>query len=602
MRVFFGGGFELGPIFHLVAMGNREESGRYKNGWPESGNLLYLRGMSIRILKLILIGVGLLLPQYGMGQAEPEDGMPGFSRISPRATVETHLKYLQAESYYPELSAKVFQQTERSEEDAIKLAIQLKQVLDGSGYYVELEEIPNQSGYQDTVNGGREIYQLTSEFPKLTLERIDGEWYYSEVAARAIPRLHESIYPFGMDRLLEFFPRNSSSTLFGIAYWQYAALFMLILLCFLVHRFLTWLFARGITKVLLRWGYKFVAYQYVRPLAVPISLLAVSGLVWLLEPVLQLPIAFQRYIILALRVAVPFFAFAVLFRMVDVFGVYMEKLADRTETKLDDQLVPLLRKALRTFVVVVGALVILQNLDVNVTALLAGLSIGGLALALAAQDTLKNFFGSVMIFVDRPFQIGHWITAGEIDGTVEEVGFRSTRVRTFRNSLVSVPNGKLADMVIDNHGLREYRRFFTPISITYDTPPEVIEVFVEGLKEIVKHHPVTRKDYYEIHLNEFDASSLNILFYVFFAVPSWSEELKARHQVMLEVIHLAEKLGVQFAFPTQTLHLAATPEKPLETAHWETDMGKLKEKVTSYLQGAEKRQALWQQEGASPTE
>ena len=191
--------------------------------------------------------------------------------------------------------------------------------------------------------------------------------------------------------------------------------------------------------------------------------------------------------------------------------------------------------------------------------LLAGLSIGGLAFALAAQDTVKNFFGSLMIFVDKPFQVGDWITSGDVDGTVEEVGARSTRIRTFANSVIYVPNGNLANATIDNHGLRVMRRFYTTITITYDTPPDLIETFVNGLKSIIINHPNTSKEKYEIHLNDFGASSLNIMFYIFFTVPTWSEELAARHDVISKIIRLAHELGIQFAFPTQTLHIENMP-------------------------------------------
>src|SRR5690606_24921192 len=140
--------------------------------------------------------------------------------------------------------------------------------------------------------------------------------------------------------------------------------------------------------------------------------------------------------------------------------------AESTDSKLDDQLVPLLRKAMKIFVVLVGALFLLQNLDVNVASLVAGLGIGGVAVALAAKDTIANFFGSLMIFIDRPFQIGDWVKIGETEGIVEVVGFRSTRVRTFYNSLVTVPNAHFTEAAIDNLGMREYRRTSTVLNLT----------------------------------------------------------------------------------------------------------------------------------------
>jgi len=206
-----------------------------------------------------------------------------------------------------------------------------------------------------------------------------------------------------------------------------------------------------------------------------------------------------------------------------------------------------------------------------------------LAFALAAQDTIKNFFGSLMIFVDRPFQVGDWITSGDLDGTVEEVGFRSTRIRTFRNSVMSIPNGVITNQMIDNHGLRVYRRFMTTIALTYDTPPELIDVFVKGLKQIVEDHPKTRKDYYEIHFNNMGSSSLDVLFYIFFNVPSWTDELVARHEVLLEIVRLAEHLGVNFAFPTQTLHVETFPEKKGNSPEYIDSSPELKKKLEDYV-------------------
>jgi MscS family membrane protein len=360
---------------------------------------------------------------------------------------------------------------------------------------------------------------------------------------------------------------------------------ILIFLGFSIYKMLNFVFERLISQTLSRLGYKNIARNFILPIAKPFSLLVIFFLMMILVPVLQLPAEISRYVIKGLRGFWPLFATLIFYHLVDILGIYLQQVAIKTDSTLDDQLVPLLRKTLKAFVIIVGGLFILQNLDFNITALLAGLSIGGLAFALAAQDTIKNFFGSLMIFIDKPFQIGHWITAGggDIDGTVEEVGFRSTRIRTFRNSVTYVPNGKLADMIVDNHGLRQYRRFYTQISITYDTPPELIEIFVEGLKTIVMKHPETRKDYFNIYLNDLASYSLNIMFYVFFEVPTWPEELKARHELILEVIKLAEKLNVRFAFPTQTLHMETFPEKKPLTPGYQEDMSEVKARAEAFL-------------------
>jgi MscS family membrane protein len=247
--------------------------------------------------------------------------------------------------------------------------------------------------------------------------------------------------------------------------------------------------------------------------------------------------------------------FWVIYNLIDVFAEYLTHVTGRTENSLDDQLVPLIRKTLRVFIVVLGVIVILQNNGYNVASLIAGLGIGGLAVALAAKDTLANFFGSITIFVDRPFRMGDWIKTSAAEGTVEEVGFRSTRIRTFYNSVVSVPNSSLANSEIDNLGMREFRRLKTILNLTYDTSPEQMEAFVEGIKAIVKANSNFRQDYYEIHFHAFGAHSLDVLVYVFFSVPDWSTELQQRHNFLLEILRLAKALQVEFAFPTQTLHI-----------------------------------------------
>ena len=139
--------------------------------------------------------------------------------------------------------------------------------------------------------------------------------------------------------------------------------------------------------------------------------------------------------------------------------------------------------------------------------------IGGLALAFAAQDTISNIFGSAMIFIDRPCNIGDWVKVDGQDGTVEEIGFRSTRIRTFANSLLSIPNGRLASMTVDNMGLRGMRRYSTTLGLQYDTPPDKMEKFVEGVRKIVWEHPKTVKheDRILIYFHTYDASSLNVM-------------------------------------------------------------------------------------------
>lgn len=517
-------------------------------------------------------------------QQNPDSELQEADLSTPYSTIYTHLYYLQEDQYQPELAARAFSLEDRSLEEAGELAVKLKQILDGEGIYIDMDLVPRTPLYTDSLSQQNK-YILHARYPDIYLVRKqDGRWLYSERTAESIDGLFQRVFPLGTHKLLDLLPRFGQKKVIGLHVWQYIAIFILILLAFILHKIFTYIFRQGLNHLLQRLGYEELAKKFVLPVARPFSLFMVVVFLLMMSPVLQLPVEMSYWLMLFLKAALPFFATVVFYKLIDLVGVYMERFAQRTESTLDDQLVPLIRKAMRTFVVIIGALFILDNLDFNVTAFIAGLSIGGLAFALAAQDTIKNFFGSLMIFIDKPFQIGDWITSGEIDGTVEEVGFRSTRIRTFRNSVTYVPNGKLADWVVDNHGLRQYRRFYTRLALTYDTPPQLIELFVDGLKKLVQQHPKTRKDYYEVHLNDLGAHSLDVMFYVFFAVPSWSEELRARHELLIQIMELADTLEIRFAFPTQTLHMETFPGKPGLTPEYSAGTAELQAARDAYLQ------------------
>ncbi len=252
------------------------------------------------------------------------------------------------------------------------------------------------------------------------------------------------------------------------------------------------------------------------------------------------------------------------FRGVDIFTNVLKRRAELTASRLDDQLVPVTNTVLKVATLVIGMLFILGNLGVNVTSLVAGLGLGGLAVALAAQDTFRNLLGGVTIFADRPFQVGDWVVVGGIEGTVEYVGFRSSRVRTFYNSVVTVPNGRIVDTHVDNMGMRQWRRYKTTLGLDYHTTPDQVQAFVEGIRALIRANPGMRQDFYIIEFTEFAPSSLDIMVYCFIDAPDWNAELRTRHVLNLDIMRLAEELGVEFAFPTQTLHVASLPGQPAE--------------------------------------
>lgn len=190
---------------------------------------------------------------------------------------------------------------------------------------------------------------------------------------------------------------------------------------------------------------------------------------------------------------------------------------------------------------------------------LAGLGVGGLAIALAARDSLANLLGSVLIMFEKPFRVGHMIRVSGSEGTVEDVGFRSTRIRTTDNSLISIPNNAVVNATVENLSLRAMRRQRFLLQLTYDTPREKMEALAAGVKRVIDTHPITNKDNYQVWFNEFGENSLNILVIFYLIVSNITDELCARENILFQIMNLAKEMSVEFAFPTRTLHVETMP-------------------------------------------
>jgi len=254
-----------------------------------------------------------------------------------------------------------------------------------------------------------------------------------------------------------------------------------------------------------------------------------------------------------------------IYRLVDIAELFLRRWTSKTDTVLDDQLVPMIRKTLRVFVVIVLLLFIAQNIfEWDIGALIAGLGVGGLAMALAARDMLANLFGSVTIFADRPFQMGDYVKVGETDGVIEEVGFRSTRLRTLAGQLVTMPNSTVANSAVINISRRPYIRRVLNVTVTYDTPPEKVQRGVEIIEEMLDR----RKDRLHpefparVYFSDFNAASLNIIVYYWFVPPVWWDYNAFNHDFNMELLRRYNEEGIEFAFPTQTLYVKQ--DSPIE--------------------------------------
>ncbi len=513
-----------------------------------------------------------------------KDEKLAVSLSTPRNTIKTHLSNLQEDNLHPEIAATTLFGLEASKQESQRLAIKLKEIMDARSMYVIMDDVPDDTNYLDsTIN--KHKYVLFKQEPLIYLVKKSDSWYYSTETVAKINEMYTETFPFATPQMVESLPGFFRIKILNIELWQMAGLILYVIISFIIFKLLTWIFGFFLSRIFSKFAKEELFAKYLNPIAEPISFAAVITFWTAFIYILMLPANIGYYISLLINALYPIIVTIIAFRLSDLVADIFERLALKTATKVDDNLVPLVRKSLKVVVGVLGVIYFLENIGISITPLLAGVSIGGLAFALAAQDTVKNLFGSVTIFTDQPFEVGDWIVFSGSEGTVEQVGVRSTRIRTFYNSVVSVPNGKLADSLIDNMGKREFRRYNTKLSITYDTPPDLIDVFVEGLKVIVANHPSTRKDYYQIHLNGFGASSIDILFYIFFEVSDWTEELEARHQIIGEILKLAAELNVRFAFPTETLFIEEVPGKDSLTPKYLGTKDDFRAKMDKYFSG-----------------
>ena len=252
-------------------------------------------------------------------------------------------------------------------------------------------------------------------------------------------------------------------------------------------------------------------------------------------------------------ISIGFFVYS----LIDVVDHILINLTKKTSTTLDDMVAPMVRKTLRVAIVILVLVQIAQVLsDKPITSILAGLGVGGLAVALAAQDAIKNFFGSLIIFTDKPFELGERICVGEYDGFVEEVGFRSTRIRTLDGHVVTIPNGELASQMIKNIDKRPYIKRVVEIGITYDTSGEKTEQALDIISNILKDHEGQNKDFPpKVYFKDFNSSSLDLIAIYWYHPANYWAYMEHAEKVNLEILNQFNDAGIEFAFPTRTLYI-----------------------------------------------
>ena len=483
---------------------------------------------------------------------------------NPNATIYTHLYFLQDDTYQPKKAAKVFHGLTLT--IAVDKAIKLKKILDGKGLFVDFSKIPSDPNFNDTI-GYTSVYKYTlfpQRMPEIYVEKINGKWYHSPETIAQIDVIYNKVFPWYVDKLQKIIPDLGNKKAFGFELWQFIGILLMIvisiLIVIIVKKFSYWIL-QAIQEKITNEDSNKEDKLVLKKLAHPISLVIGVKFVDVIFPALQFSLNINTWVFLLLNIAEAVFWVYMFLKLVKVImHVYIEY-TSKTESKLDDQLVPILNNFLTGIVFVYGFFKILTLFGVDATTLLAGATIGGLAFALASQDTVKNLIGTIMIFLDKPFHIGDWIVTSELEGTVEKVGFRSTRVRAADTSIFQIPNSKLSEIVINNRGLLLFRRYNTNLGLRYDTPPELIEAFVQGLRKIIILHPKTSSEMFNVEFVGFGDSALLIMCNVYFKSLVWGDEQSSKHKLHIAIIQLAKELGVDFAFPSTTVTIENFPEK-----------------------------------------
>jgi MscS family membrane protein len=360
-----------------------------------------------------------------------------------------------------------------------------------------------------------------------------------------------------METILQFFKVE----FLGIALWVYLASLGAIVVGFAGKKLVGVIFRR-LETLTEKTAVEFDDI-FIHALAKPVEWAVVLGgffVALLILPLPTEPVDLERFVSAMLSSVSLVLVVWFCTRLVDGIANWWSKKAELTESRLDDQLVPIVRKSLRAFLYVIGVVLILQNLGYSVSSLLAGLGIGGLAMAMAAKDTVANLFGSLVIFLDKPFQVGDWIEMSNVEGTVEEIGLRTTRIRTFANSVISVPNSAFTTDPVNNWSRMKKRRIKMSIGVTYSTPSSKLNDLVNEIRQLIADNPKIRNDFYLVNFDNFGPSSLDVFIYCFTETTNWAEFLQAKQEFMLSIMDKVESLGLSFAFPTQSIHVESFPQ------------------------------------------
>ena len=252
--------------------------------------------------------------------------------------------------------------------------------------------------------------------------------------------------------------------------------------------------------------------------------------------------------------------FWILYKLIHKFSYILSKFSSKFGKEMEDDIKNFIIKTLKILIIIIGFMSVLQGWGINVSAFIASLGLVGMAFALAAKDSAANLFGSLVIFTDRPFKVGDWIQTPDVQGYVENIGIRSTKVRDFAQALISVPNAVIANSAIINWSKMGKRRIKMRIGLTYGTSSEQMQKILDEIRNMLGHHEGVHKGLILINFDEFEGSSLSIFCYFFTITTNWKAFLATREDINLKIMKIVEANKASFAFPSQSLYIESLPK------------------------------------------
>lgn len=358
------------------------------------------------------------------------------------------------------------------------------------------------------------------------------------------------------NQIIEVLP-NAQERFLGSEYWRWIVCIFILLIVFVLHRFiLSYIlkysrYLTGMTKTDLD-------DRLVEVLNKPIGVLIWINGFWVMTSWLNLTEGGDRVLTICYRIAMIALITWSVAESLMVLATLLNRLTSRTPSKLDDYLVPFVIRVIKIATYSIGVMLVIQEFGVNVAGIIAGLGVGGLAFALAAQDTLANWFGALMIYTDRPFEVKDWIKTTQLEGVVIEVGLRSTRIRTFADSVVSIPNRRIADEVIENFTKMDKRRVSMKVGVTYDTTPAMLEESVERIRDVLRKHSQVDQSFWLVKFTDFGESALEIFVYYYTMTKEWELYLSIKQDVNLQIMQRLNAIGVEFAFPSMSIYQSSS--------------------------------------------